>query len=345
MAAISSDIDPQALFSSFSGARGLLLAVSGGPDSLALMHLAAQWRGRRRTPIAVAVVDHGLRPQAAREAGQVADWARELGFDAHVLVWRGDKPKSRIQERARQARYDLLAACARDVGADHILTAHHADDQAETILFRLSRGSSIAGLAGMAEKTALQGLVLARPLLGLPKRSLVDFCRDRGLDFFEDPSNLDPSFARAKIRRLAAQLAALGLTRKSLLILGARAAKNDAAIEFAADVLQQRLGGGEGYDLTLLAQTPQAVFERLLARLIAALGQPAPLRLERLESCAARLRACAREGRKAKLTLAGAILQLDAAGVLRIYREPARRRGVTPLGGPVKKPSADDRRA
>jgi len=110
--------------------RSLLLAVSGGPDSVALMLLCAGWRDRASHDIAVATVDHGLRPESRAEAERVGDWARALGFAQHLLTWTGDKPATRIQERARDARYRLLADCAQRIGADAIVTAHHADDQA-----------------------------------------------------------------------------------------------------------------------------------------------------------------------------------------------------------------------
>ena len=163
------------LLAPFRLARAVLLAVSGGPDSTALMHLAAAAAQADPTlpPLAVATVDHGLRPEARAEAEAVAGAADALGLPHHLLAWDGPKPETRLQERARQRRYDLLAGCARDIGATHIATAHTLDDQAETVLFRLMRGSGVAGLAGMAASVHRGGVVHLRPFLGVPKARLV----------------------------------------------------------------------------------------------------------------------------------------------------------------------------
>ena len=160
----SADID--ALFAPFVRAKALLIAVSGGPDSTALLLMAAEWAKRRgKTRIEAATVDHGLRPESADEAKAVAALCARLGVGHRVLQWKGVKPTSRLQERAREARYRLLVDHAKAIGADALMTAHHADDQAETVLFRLLRGSGVAGLRGMDVMTARDGMTIARPLM------------------------------------------------------------------------------------------------------------------------------------------------------------------------------------
>ena len=170
------DAEASALFSGLEGLRGLLLAVSGGSDSTALLVIAARWakdlkKRRQRAPKLLAVtVDHGLRPEAKREAAAVKRLARELGIAHRTLSWRGTKPKTGLQEMARIARYRLLAEAATRAGYEHILTAHTLDDQAETVLFRLARGSGLTGLAGMAHASAVPigagtAIFLVRPLL------------------------------------------------------------------------------------------------------------------------------------------------------------------------------------
>jgi len=323
-------LDPAALFARWRGARGVLLAVSGGPDSIALMLLAAGWREAGAPPLAVAVVDHGLRAGSAAEAETVCDAARSRGFPAALLRWEGPKPATRIQERARAARYALLCAEARRIGADAIMTAHHADDQAETVLMRLLAGSGITGLAGMAEETTREGLVLARPLLGLRKRELVALCRAAGCGFVDDPSNVDPRFARARLRT---QMAALGLDAPALLRLAARAARADAALEAAAAALpcETRPDGTRRLDRAALAAAPAETRARALRRAVLALA-PAPdappLRLERLEALEARLAAALAADAPFAATLGGAALRLTATA-LELRPAPPRNRGFT----------------
>lgn len=171
--------------------RGLVVAVSGGPDSICLMRLAAACRADL-PPLAVATVDHGLRDGSAAEAGFVLDQARALGLPAHALRWDGPKPARAVQERAREARYALLDALCRSTGASHLLTAHTLDDQAETILFRLARGSSLGGLAGMRALVRRDGVSHARPLLGVSRVRVAATCAAGGWLSLDDPSNRDP---------------------------------------------------------------------------------------------------------------------------------------------------------
>jgi tRNA(Ile)-lysidine synthase len=217
----------------------LLLAVSGGVDSMALMHLAAEAvRRAGRGCILVATVDHGLRSESAVEARFVADEAQRLGLAHETLVWHGAKPATGIQEAARAARYRLLADVYRlQTAADKLLvTAHTLDDQAETVLMRLARGSGVEGLSGIAEierldvdgelrrmpsgtaglRDWLPPVAVARPLLGVPKSRLVATMRARGHRWIEDPSNESSSFERVRIRRAMTMLQELGLTSEAL---------------------------------------------------------------------------------------------------------------------------------
>ena len=159
-----SGAEAAALFADLASVPALILAVSGGPDSTALLWLAARWRARRkRGPrLIVVTVDHGLRPESAREALAVKRLARALKVEHRTLRWTGRKPKTGIQEAAREARYRLLSGAACQAGARHILTAHTLDDQAETILFRMARGSGVSGLAGMGPTLALVYTLLDR---------------------------------------------------------------------------------------------------------------------------------------------------------------------------------------
>lgn len=309
------------LFAPLATEPALLLAVSGGPDSVALMLLAARWSLRPPADkIVVATVDHGLRAEAHEEALRVAQWAQALGFAHRLLRWEGPKPKTRLQERARDARYKLLAGCAREVEPNcAIVTAHHADDQAETILFRLCRGSGVAGLAGMSAISSREGVKLLRPLLSVPKAALETLCVAAGHPFLRDPSNENPNFARARLRALGATLAEQGLDRGALLRLGRRAARAEAALaQYTAQAQQATLAASDAamarLDADALRECPKEILLRLLEAQIRRLGGKA-LRLDRLERAGERIAANLATRSSLRLTLCEILIQVDATAV------------------------------
>jgi tRNA(Ile)-lysidine synthase len=320
-----------ALFRPLSRARGLLLAVSGGPDSTALLIMAAKWAHAGGAPrIDVATVDHGLRSEAAAEACAVGDHARRRGFEHHLIAWRGDKPTSRLQERAREARYRLLAERARAIGADHIVTAHHADDQAETVLFRLLRGSGLGGLRGMEPFAPRDGLAVARPLLQVRKSDLVAFCQAEGEAFIEDPANSNPRFARTRMRRLATLLADEGLGTDEIGRLARRAARMEEAVQRAASAAAARLKGWSRGDLALgqaFFAEPEEVRLRLLRDAVADAGGATigAIRLSQLELLNEALEQSAARGEAFQATLGGAIVRRTEKGILTIEAAPPRR--------------------
>jgi tRNA(Ile)-lysidine synthase len=328
--------DIMAAFAGLENAKTLLLAVSGGPDSIALLLLAVRWvggLGARAPTLHVATVDHGLRPGAREEAETVAAIANALGLAHAILPWNGPKPSSRLQERARAARYALLAAQAETIGARHLLTGHHADDQAETVLFRLGRGSGLGGLAGMRRLSPLtQDISLVRPLLELTKSQLVAVCHSEGFSFVDDPSNRDPAFARARLRAQAPALAALGLDTQGLSRFARRMARaNDAldaeAVRLEASLRLHRGGGGSGLDLTAAAAVSPEIRIRLLRAIVARVAT-GPIRLERLETLTDALWLALERGMTYRATLAGTLLVLGPDKVLTVAPEPARRRGL-----------------
>jgi tRNA(Ile)-lysidine synthase len=218
--------DAKRLFADWKAAPAIVLAVSGGPDSIALMWLAARWRGAlARGPRLIAVtVDHGLRPEAAREARDVKRLARSLDLPHRTLRWTGTKPKTGLPAAAREARYRLLAQAARASGATHILTAHTRDDQAETLLMRMLRGSGIAGLAAMARETEREGVWLARPLLDVSKSQLIATLKKAKVGFADDPTNRDTNYTRTRLRALMPALAEEGGDSRNLARLASRLA-------------------------------------------------------------------------------------------------------------------------
>ncbi len=306
-----------------------LLAVSGGPDSTALLMMAAEWAARRGTTrIAAATVDHGLRPESAAEAAGAARLCEQLAVPHRTLVWAGAKPSTRVQERAREARYRLLADHARTIGAGTIVTAHHADDQAETVLFRLMRGSGVAGLSGMAPMSERDGLAIARPLLGVAKNALIAFAHARGAAFVEDPSNADPRYARPRLRALIKGLAAEGLDPEGLARLARRAAEADEALERMTDEVEARLGANGSVDAGALFSAPIAIVQRILVRRIAAAGgrEPSRIGLEKIEALALRLREASMRGRALGANVGGAVARLSDSGRLSFAPEPPRRK-------------------
>jgi tRNA(Ile)-lysidine synthase len=326
----SADID--ALFAPFARAKALLIAVSGGPDSTALLLMASEWAKRRgRTRIEAATVDHGLRPESADEAKAVASLCARLGVGHRVLQWKGAKPATRLQERAREARYRLLVDHAKAVGADALLTAHHADDQAETVLFRLLRGSGVTGLRGMDVMTARDGMTIGRPLIALRKRDLIAFANARGAPFIDDPSNADPRFARARLRALLARLGEEGLDAAALDRLARRAGETEEALAYLTAEVEARLGpkdlGSEGaIDARALFAAPIAIARRILARRIAEAGgrDLSRIGLEKIEALAASLGEALKERRAYGANVGGALIRLSARGQLTFAPEPPR---------------------
>jgi tRNA(Ile)-lysidine synthase len=248
-----------------------------------------------------------------------------------VLPWKGEKPTSRIQERARAARYRLLEECALRIGADHIVTAHHADDQAETILLRLTRGSGPAGLAGMAPFTSFGQVSLARPLLDVPKADLAAFCEAAGHPFFRDPSNENSAFARTRLRRLRGLLDAQGLDRDSLLRLARRAARAEAAIAemvagMRASLPVERSAGRVKIAGATLTAMPEEIFLRILeAEILDLSTRRDRLRLDRLERAALAIAAALRDKRTFATTLGGARIGVTSDGNLEVMIAPPRR--------------------
>lgn len=316
-----------ALLRALQGARTLLIAISGGPNSTALLLMAAEWAQRCDARIAAATVDHGLRPESAAEAETVATLAAKLRVPHQILLWTGPKPSTRLQERAREARYRLLVEHARKIGADAIATAHHADDQAETVLFRLIRGSGLAGLGGMEGLSLRDGVTIARPLLGVAKSDLVAFCRARKAEFADDPSNADPRFARPRLRALLDRLGEEGLTTEVLVRLARRAAEADEALERMTADVEARLADDGPVDANSLFAEPIAIVQRFLARRIARVGarDASRIGLEKIEALALGLRDALAGARTFGANVGSVLVRLGPDGRLSFGPEPPRR--------------------
>jgi tRNA(Ile)-lysidine synthase len=320
----------KAIFADWKAAPAVVLAVSGGPDSIALMWLAARWRrALARGPKLIAVtVDHGLRPQAAREARDVKRLAKFLDLPHRTLRWTGAKPKTGLPAAARAARYRLLAKAAQASGATHILTAHTRDDQAETLLMRMLRGSGIAGLAAMARESEREGVWLARPLLDVPKSQLVATLNKAKIVFADDPTNRDAAYTRPRLRALMPALAEEGGDSRNLARLASRLARANAAVEVLVDGAERYLALRDrndasrfGFDAPAFVGLPEEIRLRLLKRAIDRVGHEGPAELGKLEALLTALdRAITGGSPRLKQTLAGAVISLIGD---RIHVDPA----------------------
>ncbi len=197
--------DPRIIFGHLNSQSPIVVAVSGGSDSLALLHLASSWARIEDADLRVVTVDHGLRPEAAAEAAFVAGICESLGLPHFTLAWEGIKPTAGISEAARNARYMLMEEFSADIGAQDILTGHTCNDQAETIWMRNSRNGNNPqwrGMSGMASLMRLpSGITVQRPLLKLKRESLREYLKGLGQAWIEDPSNLDTSYERVRARQ------------------------------------------------------------------------------------------------------------------------------------------------
>lgn len=320
-------IDTDALFAPLLGRRGIGLAVSGGGDSLALMLLVARWvEGRNDAPaIYVYAVDHGLRPEAADEAAEVVVLAARYGLAGRALRWEGDKPETGVQAAARAARYRLIGAEMQRDGADLLLTAHHMEDQAETVLMRLAHGSGVEGLRGMAAFSAVEGCAVYRPLLNVPRAELRALVAEEGLVPAEDPSNADLDYERVRWRQLLPTLSEMGLDPMRLSTFARRMGELDAMVD--AEVVRLRglatrpIADGIAIEQAALAAAAPPVALRLLGRVMAEIGDKRRAHaLAPVEALLARVRA---EGALKRTSLYGCLVSSDGVSV-HVAPEPGR---------------------
>ncbi|PWC84296.1 cell cycle protein [Azospirillum sp. TSH100] len=320
----------------FEPAPAVAVGVSGGGDSVALVLLLRHWVAERGGSLLALTVDHGLRPESAAEAAAVGQAMARLGVPHRVLRWDGAKPAGGLQAAARAARHRLLGAACSETGILHLALAHHRDDQAETVLLRLARGSGIDGLAGMPPVRADGAVRVIRPLLNFSHVRLLATCRAEGVDWIEDPSNHNPRFARARLRAACDLLGREGLDGARLGEVARRAGRARAALEQATAALLAETAAihPEGW-ITLapesLLAAPAEIALRALGRALAAVGGPVhPVRDEALE----RLLGGLADGQGG--TLGGCVVRMRR-GTVMIAREPAAvtERPTVPPGGAV----------
>lgn len=323
-------LSPKFLFGGLEPQGIVIVAVSGGSDSMALLLLAHAWALESEATLHAVTIDHGLRPEAAAEAAFVASVCEGLGIDHTTLAWEGMKPPAGLADAARRARYALIEEFALDIGGDLIVTGHTADDQAETVHMRLARdkgsegGSELSslgrGLAGMSPLSILPGgTLLARPLLGVTRAALRGYLASFPQSWVEDPSNDDPAYERVRVRRLLAGDPELRARLLRLCEAMARwrtvLSRDTAALLSRHAVLKP--GQVFRFDLAPAMAAPLPVLVHAVQVLLAAAGgaeQLAPRR--RVEALIAGFAG----GDTGRMTLAGAVIERDGDG-LRLYRE------------------------
>lgn len=309
------------------------VAVSGGQDSRALALLAAPWVARRGGTMTALVVDHGLGDGSAGAASRTLEWLAARGIAGIGLSWEGAKPKAGVQAAAREARYRLLGEWCAENGVLHLVTAHHREDQAETVLLRLAAGSGFDGLAAMPPVQETSWGRILRPLLRASRSRLRATLEALGQGWIEDPANVDPAFARARLRRSAGALAREGLTPARLAATAGRIGAAREALERETAALLARSttifpAGHALADREALAAAPLDLSRRALERILGCIGgrRYAPRRA-RLEPLLDRLRG---KGVMEARTLAGCAIR-PSGGAILFVREAGAIRETTPV--------------
>jgi len=273
-------------------AEHIAVAVSGGPDSMALTLLLDAWTRKAGKRLTALTVDHGLRPESAAEAKTVKGWLAERGISHATLTWQGEKPASNVQAKARDARYALMDAWCAANGASCLALAHQLEDQAETFLLRLGRGSGVHGLAAMEaclKPASADAPWRIRPLLDVPKDKLKATLGAYAQDWIEDPSNAQAKYSRVRVRALKEPLASLGLTPERLAVTARHMARARAFIDQETDRVLSKsaelsLAGYCSVDVRTLTGAHEEVGLRALTRILMAVsGASYPPRFERLE--------------------------------------------------------------
>jgi len=271
-----------------------VVAVSGGSDSLGLMYLLRDWAKAARLPLPVVLcVDHRLRPGSEGEARQVLGWAKQAGLRGKLLTNSGETPRADVEAAARDVRYRLMGKWAVSNGFKAIYVGHTRDDQAETFLLRLARGSGVDGLSAMRAVASypvpqFSQLSLVRPLLGMEREALRDDLNARGQEWLDDPMNADPRFARVKIRNAWPALEAAGLGRERIADAAGHLARAREALDAVTEAVLARACRIDGDVMVLdplaLASAPRELGLRALARVLMAVSKnPYRPRFERLE--------------------------------------------------------------
>lgn len=314
--------------------EAMAIAVSGGADSMALALLASEWASAHGVMLYALTVDHGLRPESRAEAESVGQWMQAAGISHHILNWHPPSGTiSNLQAQARQARYQLMARWCQTKNITHLLLAHHLDDQAETFLIRLQRGSGVDGLCAMQAVTQQWEMTLLRPFLDIPKQRLISTLQAHNQPWCEDPSNHSPHYTRSRMRALLPVLEDVGISPHTL-------AKTAKRMQRARDYLEAQTQQAmeeclafkdEGYlvlDTSAFTLLHPEIAFRLLAEALRIMNndsyRPRFADLERLHTAVCH---------PAAHTLSGCLFRPHQQGKTLILREPVAVQGKQDVAG------------
>lgn len=319
-----SDLD----LSVYTAQRTVAVGVSGGPDSMALAWLLKEWAAAHDIHLHLITVDHGLRAESADEARMVGDAVKSWPNVTHVILnWAGNKPEARLLEEARTARYALMRDYCVAQGVTHLFIAHHQDDQAETFLMRLAKGSGLDGLSGMKSDQAMDGVTLVRPLLAVSKDDLVALCEENNVPFVRDPTNEKTEYLRPRLRAARAALEEEGLSAKRLATTAMRLGRARRALEEMSarawsDAVRSEMCEAVSFDLNILKSYPEEIVLRVVLMAVEGVRvstSPYPPRMEKVEALVGDFM----RGKLHKTTTLGGCLFVpdDKNGLLWIRRE------------------------
>jgi tRNA(Ile)-lysidine synthase len=311
------------IFRGYMGLTRVAVAVSGGSDSMALLRLVADWRGKQSAPreVVALTVDHGLRVESKSEALQVTRWCAPLGVPHHVLNWQGEKPETGVQAKARVARYDLMTDWCRENDFPALMTAHTADDQAETVTMRQERTDSDRSLAGIWPENEWRGVKLIRPLLDERRESLRSYLRGLRQEWLDDPSNENEVFERVRVRKAMDErdvggLAAVALDAQARVLVQDGLVKAWLGLHLQVDEFAVvRLPRG-----SFLRENPDVQTDILSWVIAAAGGGDRPER-----SAVAAVRDWIIQGHESRRSVGGAIVSARRMAI-EVMREPGRLR-------------------
>jgi tRNA(Ile)-lysidine synthase len=281
-------------------------AVSGGADSMAMLFLMHR-AGLRMTAL---TFDHKLRDESAAEAAAVADFCGRIGVPHRTVAWDGSRAGAGVEARARDARYKGLLDYCKKNNIGVLCTAHQADDQIETFLMNLGRGSGVCGLAGIRERQVRDGIIIFRPLLSVPRAALRRICDENRIPYFDDKMNEDEQYLRVKVRKNRKLLDKIGISDKRLMLAVENLGRARDYIESAAGKLAKKIP--VEFDAAILLNQQDEVRFRALSMM---LGGEYPARLENIRNAFAKL-----DGGDCKFTLAGYNIR-KLKGKIRIWKE------------------------